>query len=312
MDLAAIVGPTAVGKTSISLAVAAAMHGEIISCDSMQVYQGMDIGTAKATVAERQTVPHHLIDLVHPDVNFSVADYQILAKQAIRDIASRNKLPILVGGTGLYYQAVVDDYDFFPVQSQDEARRKWEGLLCEYGLDYLFAQLQQIDPEYAEKVGMNDKKRIIRALEVFDLTGQPFSSLQKRQSNTYNLASVGLRMDRAQLYRRIEQRVDEMVSNGLIEEVIALREKGYGPEHNSMQALGYKQVNSYLDGYISREDMIEDIKKETRRFAKRQFTWFNRDKRIVWIDTADYKRMSDIVDRIIAIFNGRFYRKNSF
>lgn len=304
--LAALVGPTAVGKTEISVLVAEKLGGEIISCDSMQVYRGMDIGTAKADFKTRQRVTHHLVDVALPEVNFTVADYQRLAQEAINEITKRGKLPFLVGGTGLYYQAVVDKYDFFPVEARQEVRQYWEQALQEKGLIRLYEILQAIDPEYAAKIGANDRKRIIRALEVHDLTGQPFSQLQQRNREAYQLAAVGLYMDRAQLYARIEARIDEMIGKGLVEEVIRLRARGCSLESNSMQALGYKQVYCYLEGMINWEDCLRDIKQETRNFAKRQLTWFKRDKRITWVNVSEYPHASELADKICEIVEGQF------
>jgi tRNA dimethylallyltransferase len=303
LKLAALVGPTAVGKTELSISLAEKLSGEIISCDSMQIYKGMNIGTAKASISELTKVPHHLIDIVDPDVLFTVADYQRLAQQEIQSITARGNIPILVGGTGLYYQAVVDNYDFFPMESKAAVRSKWEKAYQEHGIEYLYEQVLSVDREYALKIGPNDKKRIIRALEVYDLTGQAFSNFQTRNRLTYQLATVGLFLDRDQLYARIEERVDKMIADGLVDEVIELRQKGYNLSLNSMNALGYKQICCYLDGMITWEEAVQDIKRETRRYAKRQYTWFNKDKRIQWINIGEYsnpttlrKKMYDLVE----------------
>lgn len=304
MKLAAIVGPTAVGKTALSIAVAQQLNAEIISCDSMQIYKGMDIGTAKASTAELQQVPHHMLDLLAPDEAFTVADYQRLVKELIRDINERGKLPLLVGGTGLYYQAVVDDYPFFPNESQDIVRKKWENICWEEGIAFVYGKLQQVDPEYALKVGPNDRKRIIRAMEVWDLTGEPFTNLQRRNENAYDLRVVGLYVDRPLLYKRIEERVDKMLQDGLVDEVVSLRRKGYGISLNAMNALGYKQVNYYLEGMLTWNDMVAEIKRETRRFAKRQLTWFNKDQRIVWVDVADSHNLELLVKKIRLVLEG--------
>lgn len=305
LKLAAIVGPTAIGKTEVSLQVAANLSGEIISCDSMQIYKGMDIGTAKAGIEERQLVPHHMLDIVPPDRNFSVAEYQHMVKKLIEDINNRSKLPIMVGGTGLYYQAVVDNYDFFPLESQRETRNKWNYIIAERGLDYAYHELYRVDPDYAAKIAPVDQKRIIRALEVYELTGTPFSALQKKKQKTYNLSSVGLYIERQELYQRIDKRVDEMISKGLVEEVICLRQKGYNLSHNSMQALGYKQVLYYLEGFLNWEEMLREIKRETRRYAKRQLTWFKKDKQIIWINASDYGTQKALAQNISAIIEGQ-------
>jgi tRNA dimethylallyltransferase len=219
LKLAAIVGPTASGKTSLAIEIAQRLNGEIISCDSMQVYRGMDIGTAKATAEERKLVPHHLLDVVDIDQDFNVAQYQRLAQQAIVDINARGKLPLLVGGTGLYYQAVVDNYHFFPLESKASVLKKWENIIDEYGLDHAYNFLKEVDYPYSQVISCNDRKRIVRALEVYELTGQAFSAFQGRDRHTYNLASVGLYLQRPQLYERIEQRVEQMIEQGLIQEV---------------------------------------------------------------------------------------------
>ena len=269
--LAALVGPTAVGKTEIALQVAEKLGAEIISCDSMAVYRGMDIGTAKPDKEAQKRITHHMIDVVDPDINFTVADYQRQVKELIKSIHDRNRLPLLAGGTGLYYQAVVDDYNFFPVESLQPVRQRLEEQCGEQGLSPLYDRLREVDPDYAEKVGPNDRKRIIRALEVYELTGQSFSSLQTNRRGTYRLAAVGLYLERTSLYARIEERVDQMIEAGLVEEVIGLRSQGYHPGLNSMQALGYKQVWAYLEGRLDYEGMVRAIKDETRRFAKRQY-----------------------------------------
>ena len=305
LKLGALVGPTAVGKTEISIHLAQSIGGEIISCDSMQVYIGMDIGTAKASMAERQKVPHHMIDIVQPDVNFTVADYQKMVKTKIHSINERARIPILVGGTGLYYQAVVDNYDFYPMESRDAVRRKWDQIYEEKGLEYIYQQVLRVDQDYAAIVGCNDKKRLIRALEVYELTGQSFSDIQTRNKDTYKLAAVGLYLDRVELYRRIDQRVDNMIAAGLVEEVVQLREKGYDLSMNSMQALGYKQVYSYLEGMLNWDETVQEIKQETRRFAKRQYTWFNKDKRIHWVNVADYPDSSHLMEKIYAFVEGQ-------
>jgi tRNA dimethylallyltransferase len=297
LKLLALVGPTAVGKTTLSIALAQKIDAEIISCDSMQVYRGMDIGTAKATVEERKTVPHHLIDVVEPDVNFTVVDYQRLARQEVVRFYQIDKPALLVGGTGLYYQALVDDFNFFPIESRDQVRQKWEAIGLEKGLEFLFEELMRVDEEYARKVGPNDRKRIIRALEVWDLTGEPFSRLQLKNQDRYALQVVGLYIEREQLYCRIETRVDMMMETGLVEEVIGLRQNGYDSSLKSMNSLGYKQVNCYLDGMIDYQEMLREIKRETRHFAKRQLTWFRKDQRIAWINV-EQDPSSELVEKI--------------
>jgi len=304
LKLAALVGPTAVGKTTLSVGIALQLNAEIISCDSMQIYKGMDIGTAKAGAAERVQTPHHMLDLVEPDVNFTVADYQHQVKPIIQTLNEKGKLPLLVGGTGLYYQAVVDNYDFYPLDSVQAVRRKWEEICREKGIDYVYEQVLKIDREYALLVGGNDKKRLIRALEVYELAGQPFSQIQRRNQHTYNLAVVGLHLNRPELYRRIDQRVDEMIAAGLIDEVLKLKGQGYPAELKSMQGLGYRQAYAYLNGILTHKEMVNEIKRETRHFAKRQYTWFNKDKRIHWIDISEYEQNSQLMEEISYIIEG--------
>jgi tRNA dimethylallyltransferase len=303
--VAAIVGPTAVGKTRLAIELAKILNGEILSCDSMQIYRGMDIGTAKATKEEQAEIPHHLIDIVDPDDDFTVADYQKKAQEIIIQLNVRGKLPLLVGGTGLYYQAVVDDYNFFPMHSRMEARKKWENLTDQHGLEFVYKKLQTLDPEYAGKISSNDRKRIIRALEVFDLTGRPFSEFQTRNIGKYNLVAIGLNVNREDLYLQIEQRVDEMIEMGLVDEIMKLLEADYGPELNSMQALGYKQVYCYAEGLLTYTEMLNEIKKETRRYAKRQLTWFRKDNRITWISPQEFSDYSEMVKNISSFMAGQ-------
>jgi len=303
--LAAIVGPTASGKSSVAIEVAKILNAEIISCDSMQVYRGMDIGTAKASLADRDGIPHHLIDVAEPDEEYNVARYQIACQTIISEINRRGKLPILVGGTGLYYQAVVDNYCFTPMESRMIVRQRWNDLIQNNGLPYAYARLLEIDPDYAGKIQPQDQKRIIRALEVYELSGATFSSTQTKNTDYYHLAAVGLYLPRPQLYAGIEARVDEMMKQGLVDEVASLKQKGCSLANNSMQALGYKQVMYYLDGLISREQMVNDIKKETRRYAKRQLTWFKKDKRIVWIDRFEYPEPKMLAQNISKLIEGQ-------
>lgn len=282
--LAALVGPTAVGKTGLAIPLAQRLNAEIISCDSMQIYRGMDIGTAKASREEQGLVPHHLIDVVDVDHNFTVAEYQKKAQQLIQEINLRGKIPMLVGGTGLYYQSVVDNYSFYPMETRQDIRQHLQREAADKGLQVLYDRLQEIDPDYAVRISPQDEKRIIRALEVFELTGNPFSKQQTRQRDTYNMAVVGLYLERETLYQRINERVEIMLNQGLVDEVRGFKDSGYGLHNNAMQALGYKQVLYYLDGLMSYQEMVTAIKKETRHYAKRQYTWFKRDDRITWFD----------------------------
>lgn len=304
--LAAIVGPTAVGKSGAAIELAKRIDGEIVSCDSMQVYRGLDIGTAKATIEERQTVPHHLIDVADIEEDYNAARYQKEARQAIEAITERGKLPILVGGTGLYYQALVDEYYFLPMHFKQEVRDKWNNEINKRGLDDVYSYLRSIDPQYAQKIAPNDQKRIIRAIEVYELTGIPFSRQQKRNSNAYDLAVVGLNMERSELYKRIDCRVDIMLENGWIEEVRSLLNMGCSTKANALQALGYQQIIWYLQGLLSQKEMVREIKKETRNYAKRQLTWFRRDRRIFWINIETRDKTEIIVEKIFDYLEGQF------
>ena len=298
IKLAAIAGPTAAGKSEIALQVAGRIGGEIISCDSMQVYRGMDIGTAKVDSDMREKVPHHLIDVAASDGEFSVADYQILGREAIAGISSRGQIPLLVGGTGLYYQALVDDYDFVPLPNLKQVRQRLEEGCERSGLVTLYERLMEVDPDYAARISSNDRKRIIRALEVWEITGRAFSATQVRFPGKYLLAAAGLSLPRPYLYARINQRVDLMLAKGLIEEVERLKAAGITRAHRSMQALGYKQVMAFLDGEVSYNQMAEDIKKATRHYAKRQYTWFKKDDRIRWFDLDEETDLRTLIDKI--------------
>lgn len=302
--LLAVVGPTATGKTRLAIEMAERLGGEILSCDSMQVYRGMDIGTAKASPLERARVKHHLIDIVDPREDFSVAQYQQLARAAISDLNLKGILPILVGGTGLYYQAVVDDYQFYPPAKRQAIRDYWNKMISIYGLDFGFKHLKAVDPDYAALIGGQDRRRIVRALEVYELTGLPFSRLQDKNPRQYELLAVGLNMERQRLYELIDRRVDAMMERGLTKEVLQLRENGCNLSHTSMQALGYKQAMYFLQGFITEKTMIEEIKRETRRFAKRQLTWFKKDRRIVWKDPDKYKDAKAMAENISAAMAG--------
>ncbi|MDN4593845.1 tRNA (adenosine(37)-N6)-dimethylallyltransferase MiaA [Polycladomyces subterraneus] len=283
-DLLVIVGPTAVGKTALSLQLAESFRGEIISGDSMQVYRYMDIGTAKATPAERARVPHHMIDIVDPDYPFSVDEFQRMVKEKIREIQSRGNLPMLVGGTGLYVQSVTHGYQLPGVKEDPAFREEMHRLADEQGNEALHRRLAKVDPETASRLHPNDRRRIIRALEVFHAKGVPFSHLQKQEGSLYNTLWIGLTMPREQLYERINRRVDQMMADGLVEEVKRLRALGYRGDLTSMQALGYKEIQQYLDGRWTLEEAVEAIKRGTRKFAKRQLSWFRRLKEIRWFD----------------------------
>lgn len=284
MKTVIILGPTATGKTKLAVELAQQLNGEIISSDSMQVYRGMDIGTAKPSLEERQGIPHHLIDIRDPDEDWTVSDFVREVQNLKLKIQNQGKLPIIVGGTGLYLWALLEGFSFPITPADKELRARLE----KKPISTLYAQLSTIDPQAACKIHPNDKKRIIRALEVFELTGEPISVVQERRSlnverRTQECFLIGLDLPRPELYSRINQRVDSMIEKGLIEEVKGLLAKGYNKELPSMQALGYKEVIDHLDGKYSKEEMIEELKKRTRNFARRQMTWFRRFKNIKWL-----------------------------
>ncbi len=309
-NLLVILGPTASGKTELSLNIAEKYNGEIISGDSMQVYRGMDIGTAKIKVDEMRGIPHYLIDIHHPNHFFTVAEFQEMATKKITEINQKGHLPIIVGGTGLYIKSVTHQYQF-SVSSTDEAYRKEleEFVEC-YGKEALHVRLQQIDPITAKRLHFNDVKRVIRALEVFHHTGKTMEEhLENQDQQTpYNLVMIGLTMDRKKLYDRINRRVDLMIEQGLIEEVKTLLSQGYNLNHNSMQAIGYKEIILYLQGEISLERAIELIKQGTRRYAKRQLSWFRQIPEIKWFDVTndDPKEIEKTKKNIYTAIEGNF------
>jgi len=284
--LLVLIGPTAVGKTRMSLDIAKAWNAEIISGDSMQVYRGMDIGTAKISKEEQEGIPHHLIDICEPDESFSAADFQTEAKRKIEQIAERGKLPFIVGGTGLYVESVCYEYQFASNGSDEAFRQEQEQFALENGSEALHLKLAQTDPQAAQRLHPNDLRRVIRALEVYHMTGQTFTEQQEGQKkeSPYELCIIGLTMDRVKLYRRIEQRIDLMMEQGLVDEVRQLLERDMPPQAVAMQGLGYKEIADYLQGNCSLEAAVERLKRDTRRFAKRQLSWFRHMKDIHWID----------------------------
>ncbi len=300
--LVVIIGPTAAGKTAVSVQCAQALEGEIVSGDSMQVYRGMDIGTAKITPYEKQNIPHHMIDIINPDEEFSVADFQERAQSCIDNILIRQKLPILAGGTGLYIQAIVDNLDFTEIEIDWDFRNQLKALAQEKGNAYLHQQLKNVDPQAALKIHPNDLRRMIRALEVFEKTGKPISEFQKDSKqipSPYSPIMIGISMEREVLYERINERVEKMFEMGLEEEVKKLLSKGYDPSLIAMQGLGYKEVISYLQGQYDLEEAKRVLKRDTRHFAKRQLTWFKRDERITWFNGLE----NHVVDHIVLHIN---------
>ena len=286
-----LTGPTAVGKTALSIALAKAVNGAVISADSMQVYKYMDIGSAKIMPEEMEGVPHYLVDEFEPEEEFHVARFAERAKECLEEIYQNGQIPIIVGGTGFYIQALLYDIDFSKQDANTEYRSQLEKLAQEKGADYLHNLLKEIDPESAESIHANNIKRVIRALEFYHLTGQKISEhneTERQKESPYNFAYFVLTDDRARLYERIDRRVDIMVERGLVEEVKKLKDMGYHREMVSMQGLGYKEILDYLDGKMTLDEAIYIIKRETRHFAKRQLTWFRREKDVIWFDRRDY------------------------
>lgn len=294
-----IVGPTAVGKTNLSIKLAKKLKSEIISGDSMQVYKGMDIGTGKVTEEEMDQIPHHMLDILTPDRPFSVADYQKYVQNKISELNQRSIIPLIVGGSGLYIQAVLYDY-IFSEQKRDETRtNQLEARMETEGNLALYEELQKVDPEQAEKIHPNNKRRVIRALEVYQATEKTLSERQSEQSKTskYDYYIIGLKMDREALYEKINKRVDSMIKNGLIEEVQHLYAQGY--EHTqAMKAIGYKELIPYIKGEADLDSAVELLKRNSRRYAKRQYTWFKNQMNIHWYDITETK-YDKIVDNII-------------
>lgn len=289
--LIVLTGPTAVGKTSLSISLAKAVNGEIISADSMQVYKGMDIGSAKIRKEEMQGVTHYLVDILEPEEEFHIVKFQELAKAAMEEIYAKGKIPILVGGTGFYIQAVTRDIDFTQAEQETSYREELEQLAKEKGAEYLHEKLREVDPKSAENIHANNVKRVIRALEFYHQNGTPISEHneeQKQQTSPYNLAYFVLTAPREILYERIDRRVDQMMEEGLLEEVKSLRERGCHRGMVSMQGLGYKEILAYLEGEYPLEEAVRILKRDTRHFAKRQLTWFRREQDVIWVDKEQF------------------------
>ncbi len=287
-----IVGPTASGKTSLAIELAKKINGEIVSCDSMQIYKYMDIGTAKPTNKEQEEIKHYLINIVSPDERFSVQDYQIQAEEAINEILKKGKVPIVVGGTGLYVNSLIYGIKLLDITFDEKYRKELEERVIKEGLETLYKEAQEIDPKAMETISKNDKKRILRVLEIFHQTGITKSKqdeLSRSQEVKYNFKVFGINIERELLYSRINDRVDEMIDNGLVEEVTNIYKK-FKKFPTAMQAIGYKEVVMYLNKNITKEEMIEKIKMETRRYAKRQLTWFRKNKEIIWLNGLENKQ----------------------
>ena len=286
-----LTGPTAVGKTALSIELAKRINGAVISADSMQVYKHMDIGSAKIMPEEMQGIKHYLIDEFEPDEEFHVVRFVERAKQCLEEIYADGKIPIIAGGTGFYIQALLYDIDFTEQEGDPAYRASLEQLAIKQGADYLHGMLRAVDPASADAIHANNIKRVIRALEFYHLSGSRISEhneKERQKTSPYNFAYFVLTDDRAHLYERIDRRVDLMVEQGLVDEVRHLKDMGYHKEMVSMQGLGYKEILSYLDGEMTLEEAIYIIKRETRHFAKRQLTWFRRERDVIWFDKAAY------------------------
>lgn len=308
-----LVGPTCVGKSEISISLSRFINAEIVSCDSMQVYTGMDIGTAKPSLKERKCVAHHMIDIISVSQEYNVAKYIKDAKQVIQDIRNRSKIPLIVGGTGLYFKALLDG--LFQGPGTDESiRKELEEKIKEKGTLFLYNELKKIDALICGKIQPNDKKRIIRALEVFYLTGKPISSFQTQWASCSNSGSVisckhsedknfiiGLNRNREDLYDRINNRVENMFNNGFISEVKGLVKKGLAQNKTASHALGYKEILGYIDGKFTLEQTKDFIKMHTRRFAKRQLTWFRKDDRVKWILIDKHEKTDFILQKLLKL-----------
>ena len=283
--LVAIVGPTAVGKSALALRLAQVFGGEIVNADSRQVYRLLDIGTAKPSQKDQQRVPHHLIDVVNPDQEFSLALYQQRAYEAIQGIHQRGRLPFLVGGSGLYIWTVVEGLRVPQVPPNWQRRRELESQAAANGGEALYHRLQEVDPKAAARIDRRNLRRVIRALEVWETTGLPFSSLQHKMPPPFCSLIIGLTTERADLYRRIDERVDPMIQKGLVEEVRSLLARGYGLNLPALSGLGYRQIGRYLQGELDLNEAVRQIKVETHRFARQQYAWFRlKDPRIRWFD----------------------------
>jgi len=299
-----LTGPTAVGKTALSIQLAKAVNGEIISADSMQVYKYMDIGTAKIEKEEMQGVKHYLIDVLSPEEDFNIVKFQTLAKEAMEDIYAKGKIPIIVGGTGFYIQSLVYDIDFKENDGDKTLRDSLEAEANSVGADALHEKLKAIDPKSADEIHPNNVKKVIRALEFYYQTGELISlhnEEERKKESPYNFSYFVLNQSRDILYERINQRIDKMVEMGLLNEVEFLKEKGYDKSLVSMQGLGYKEILDYLNGTLTLEEAIFILKRDTRHFAKRQVTWFKREKEVVWISKEEYQNEDAILNKMLSI-----------
>lgn len=303
-----LTGPTSVGKTALSIALAKAVGGEIISADSMQVYRSMDIGTAKIAPDEMGGIPHYLIDELEPEEDFNVVRFQQLSKHYMEQIYAKNKIPILVGGTGFYIQAVLNDIDFTENENDNAYRSYLEQTAEEKGAEFLHRMLAEADPQSAEAIHPNNIKRVIRALEYLKQTGDKISSHneeQRKRQSPYSFCYFVLNKDRAKLYETINRRVDKMLGDGLVDEVKSLAAKGYTRDLVSMQGLGYKEILAYLEGEITLDEAVELLKRDTRHFAKRQLTWFKRENEVVWVDKDAFQTEEDMLTYMLTVLKDK-------
>lgn len=293
-----LTGPTSVGKTKLSIELAKAVNGEIISADSMQVYRYMDIGTAKIKPEEMEGVKHYLIDEFEPDEEFNVVKFQCLAKQYIEEIYQKGKIPLIVGGTGFYIQSILKDVDFTEVEQEDGIREELEQIARDKGATFLHQQLYEVDPESANAIHENNVKKVIRAIEYYKQTGAKISDHNKEQSqkaSPYNFVYFVLNDDRNIIYHNIEKRIDLMIEEGLLEEVKSLKARGYHRDLVSMQGLGYKELFAYLEEECTLEEAIYVLKRDTRHFAKRQLTWFKREDNVTWVDKSEFGHQTELI-----------------
>lgn len=307
-DLFILAGPTGIGKTKISLILAKELNGEIISADSMQIYKKMDIGSAKISNKEMLGIPHHLIDFLDPSESFSVAEFSSMAKSIINNIYENNHLPMVVGGTGLYINSLIYNYSFAETNKDEKYREELEALAHKNGVEYVHSMLKAVDEVSYNKLYPNDLKRVIRALEVYKVTGIPISEASKNENIydiPYNVHYYVLNMERSKLYERINKRVDMMIEAGLLNEVINLSKEGYTKDMQSMKGIGYKEILEALDGVVSMDKAIENIKQFSRNYAKRQLTWFRKDPRVIWIDKDDFNNDEEVAEYIIKDFKKR-------
>jgi len=308
-----VVGPTASGKTALGVALAKKLDGEIISADSMQIYKYMNIGTAKVTLEEMRGVPHHLVDCVSPDEEFSVAKYKAAALEAIETILSKGKLPIIIGGTGLYINSLSLPWDFQKKDSDEKIRWRLTAEAEVLGKEALYERLKSVDPVTAEIVHPNNLNRIIRALEIYELTGKPkshFDEETKKQEVPYDYIMLGLDWDRETLYDRINRRVDQMIEEGLIDETKMLVERGYDWNLTALKAIGYKELRPYLEGTSSLAEAVAILKRDSRHYAKRQMTWFRKDERIQWLRMSDARDLKTLVEECLNLILPHFEPKN--